>query len=539
MEEDKYLYKEFLNGNKNAFEKLMLKHKNNIVYFITRYIKDMELSEDIFQDVVVYILENKEKYDFNYTFKTYMYMIAKSKAIDYIKHEKYTESIEEKEYADTQLLEEIIFSKERKTKIQNVISKMPSDYQIVIYLTQIEGISYRETAKIMGKTERQIKTLAYNARKKLRQLLIEERVIEMKENKVIMIFLLFVIVCVVTSGIVYASVKIYERVKGQASLTPVFTGEIGDTDMNSVWVGSFQLAWNEFMENVIGGKIEFEDGNNQFVNELNKKSFTKDELSEKDYYIKVGETSPKLKEEIINDIENKFNFKNSTILDKIDFENATDNSYTIYSILIKEFEFLTPFDKIGSYRFANSEELVEYFGINNASEEDINKNVEVLFYNDRNDFAVSLITKENEEIILYRTNNTKSFTEIYKELIEKNNKYEGNKEFTEVDELKIPYINVDTIINYSDLCGHIIKNTNEKYIANAFQNVIFKLTEKGGNLVSEAGIKSEYNLETEGTIYFNYTDDFVIFIKEKEKKLPYFSLRVNNTDVLQLSDMET
>lgn len=49
MEEDKYLYKEFLNGNKNAFEKLMLKHKNNIVYFITRYIKDMECQKIFFK----------------------------------------------------------------------------------------------------------------------------------------------------------------------------------------------------------------------------------------------------------------------------------------------------------------------------------------------------------------------------------------------------------------------------------------------------------------------------------------------------------
>ena len=61
MEEDKYLYKEFLNGNKNAFEKLILKHKNNIVYFITRYIKNIELSEDIFQDVIVFYSRKKRK----------------------------------------------------------------------------------------------------------------------------------------------------------------------------------------------------------------------------------------------------------------------------------------------------------------------------------------------------------------------------------------------------------------------------------------------------------------------------------------------
>lgn len=239
MEEDRYLYNEFLNGNKKAFEKLILKYKNNIVYFITRYVKNIEVSEDIFQDVVLYLLENKEKYDSNYSFKTYMYMIAKSKAIDFIRHEKYVQNIEETEVASEELLEEIIFSKERKNKIRNIIGKMPLDYQIVIYLTQIDGISYKETAKIMDKTEKQIKTLVYNARKKLKKLFIEERLIEMKNNKIIKLFLVLLLLGVVTTGIVYATIKIHEKVSEEAKLTPIFTGAIGDTDINSIWVRKF------------------------------------------------------------------------------------------------------------------------------------------------------------------------------------------------------------------------------------------------------------------------------------------------------------
>lgn len=239
MEEDRYLYNEFLNGNKKAFEKLILKYKNNIVYFITRYVKNIEVSEDIFQDVVLYLLENKEKYDSNYSFKTYMYMIAKSKAIDFIRHEKYVQNIEETEVASEELLEEIIFSKERKNKIRNIIGKIPLDYQIVIYLTQIDGISYKETAKIMDKTEKQIKTLVYNARKKLKKLFIEERLIEMKNNKIIKLFLVLLLLGVVTTGIVYATIKIHEKVSEEAKLTPIFTGAIGDTDINSIWVRKF------------------------------------------------------------------------------------------------------------------------------------------------------------------------------------------------------------------------------------------------------------------------------------------------------------
>ena len=67
MEEDKYLYKEFINGNNQAFEQLIMKYKTNIIYFITRYVKSIEIAEDIFQDVIIYILEKKERYNFKYS----------------------------------------------------------------------------------------------------------------------------------------------------------------------------------------------------------------------------------------------------------------------------------------------------------------------------------------------------------------------------------------------------------------------------------------------------------------------------------------
>ena len=207
MEEDKLLYKEFLNGNMQSFENLILKYKNNIIYFITRYVKNTDKAEEIYQDTVLYMLEKKEQYNFNYSFKTYMYMIAKSKALDFIKKEKYTENIDEIELKSEELLEEIFFSKERKEKIIKIIKKLPREYQVSIFLTQIDNLSYKETAEIMGKTEKQIKTLIYNAKKKLKQLLIEEKIIEVKNNKIIRLLSMILIVSTILSGITYATYK--------------------------------------------------------------------------------------------------------------------------------------------------------------------------------------------------------------------------------------------------------------------------------------------------------------------------------------------
>ena len=524
MKEDKILYKEFLDGNKKSFDELILKHRNNLIFFITRYVKNVEIAEDIFQDVALYILENKDYYNFDYSFKTYLYMIAKSKTIDFIKKQKNINSINDAnfELEDTRLLEEIILTKDRQKKIQNVMRKMLPEYQLVIYLTQIEGVSYKDTALIMNKKESQIKTLSFNARKKLRQLMLDEKVVELKGNKLIKLLTWFIMISIVTSTIVYAGVTIYNKIK--ANLTPIYSGAIGENDINTIWIGSFQLAWNEFID-YMGFEIEFLE-ESKMANELNKQLFTKDMLSENDYYVKVGKTNTELKENIQNDLNKKLNFNNIRLLDRINFDDNT-NSFTIYSILNKEFEFVHKFDELKSNRFNESDKAIKYFGINSQSEENLKENVEVLFFEYGNEeYAIKLHTKDNEEVILYKTDKNGSFENLYSSVLDLKSNYEGNIEFTTHDQLRIPYINLDVVINYEELCNKEIKGTNGLFIQNALQNVKFSLNERGANLSSESSIKAVSMAGYSDMRDFNFNSNFIIFLKEKDSQNNHVLIKI-------------
>ena len=111
MEEktDKELYKEFLLGNNKSFEEIVIRHKDSIIYFIQRYTKSVDIAEDLAQDVFVYILMHKKNYRFEYSLKTYLYTIAKSKALNYIKREKRIVALDENQYEDLEELEEKVF----------------------------------------------------------------------------------------------------------------------------------------------------------------------------------------------------------------------------------------------------------------------------------------------------------------------------------------------------------------------------------------------------------------------------------------------
>ncbi len=173
---DKELYQKYLKGDNNAFEEIVKKYKDHIIYFISRYTKNTDIAEDISQDVFVYLLVNKEQYDFKYSFKTYLYMIAKCRAINYINREKRAISglNYENLYIEDNDLEEIVYKNEKTKEIRKVINKLKPDYQAVICLTSLEGFKYKEVAKIMDKNVGQIKVMLNRAKKKLKEVLEKE-----------------------------------------------------------------------------------------------------------------------------------------------------------------------------------------------------------------------------------------------------------------------------------------------------------------------------------------------------------------------------
>ena len=173
---DAELYKEFLNGNEEAFNNIIRKYRKPLISFIMRFIKNIEVAEDIAQDTFVYVLINKTEYDFKYSLKTYLYTIAKCRAINYLKRERkvvlYDEAyMREKEetYIDEDLIKE-----ENKKEIYEAIGKLKKSYQIVIYLKDIEGLKYKEISRILNKTVPQLKMMTHRARKSLEKTMRKE-----------------------------------------------------------------------------------------------------------------------------------------------------------------------------------------------------------------------------------------------------------------------------------------------------------------------------------------------------------------------------
>lgn len=497
---DEKLYNAYLSGEKQAFEYIYNKYKSKIEYFIYNIVKDYQKAEDLTQETFIYVMQNKLQE--GSSFKYYIYLVAKSKAFNYINVEKRRYEINKQyvlnanEEVSNDILEEIM-KEETKNEVLKGIDELDEKYKNAMYLVNIEGLSYEETAKILDETLSNIKTLIHRGKKQLRKNLIKKGIIEM--NKILKVLIIFTAITVLLSGIVYAVTQLYKRFNTNHNITmnPSYKSTLNENTINNLWVGTLDLAWKELAEKIGEEKIELEDENVQIAKDLSASPFTKEMLDKNDY--------------------------------KINIERTITNGYKIETTLNKELNFLEKFDNFNEYnwKFGESEEFIKYFGINNASSENMNKNIEILFYNPisinnshSNDFAIKLKTKEEDEIILYRTDTNKSFEEYYKEIENKTNLYTGNREFKEIDELRIPYVRVNGMISYDELYGKEIKNSEGLYIFDTIQNVNFYLNESGCNLKSKATMVTEYLSAGIDTKYCYFQDNFIIFMKEKNSDIP-------------------
>lgn len=298
------------------------------------------------------------------------------------------------------------------------------------------------------------------------------------------------------------------------------------TAQNRIWVGTFQLVWNELTDKIVKAPVKFLDFDSQMANNLNQKQFKKSNLNEKSYYVKSGIVSPALKAEIEKNIKSKFH-ETSDILKMFDFTYNPEKIF-VYAMLKKDFRFTNAFDKLATGNFGNSQEKVKYFGINDNSNQKLYKNVSVLFYNDDNDFAVKLYTKGKDEVLLYRTNDDKTFDKYYAELNDKTAKYNGDKNFVKNDTLTIPDIKLYQETSFNELEGHQIVGTNMQ-IDKTIETVDFRMNNKGVKLKSEAAIMLRcMSLAPREGRDFTFNNNFVLFLIEKDQNTPYYAMKVSD-----------
>ena len=186
MSSDYELIMRFIKGEQSCFEQLIHRHKNKVFAYISLYIRDQALAEDIFQDTFLKVIQSVKagKYVDNGKFISWVMRISHNLIIDHfrrikqmnvISNDNYESDIfNSKRFAEDNIEDDMI-KRQIQKDVRKMISQLPDDQREVVILRHYSGLSFKEIADI---TDVSINT----ALGRMRYALINMRKI-MEENK--------------------------------------------------------------------------------------------------------------------------------------------------------------------------------------------------------------------------------------------------------------------------------------------------------------------------------------------------------------------
>lgn len=169
------LYRRWLGGDGTAFDKIIEVYHDALIFFVYGTVKNFADAEDIAADVFADLIVHPKRYSFGCSFKTYLFSVARNKAVDRIRHrrrfsdEDINESAES--ISDGKLLEDKLIADEKAKAVRDALKEINPEYASVLRLTYFYGFSGDEVCFIMNKNKKQMANLLYRGKESLRKAL--------------------------------------------------------------------------------------------------------------------------------------------------------------------------------------------------------------------------------------------------------------------------------------------------------------------------------------------------------------------------------
>ena len=145
-----------------------------------------------------------------------------------------------------------------------------------------------------------------------------------------------------------------------------------------------------------------------------------------------------------------------------------------------------------------------------------------------------LHTKEQEDVILVRGIEEENFHTMYQTLQEKKDTFTGKTVIdSEGDSLKIPNLTVKTKTAFDELPKGAYLYWTDFYLHDVAQTIDFSLDRFWGKVLSEAFMEVVKESIPDNLRDFYFDQEFVLFLKEQDKDLPYLAVKVSDIDLFQ------
>jgi len=315
-----------------------------------------------------------------------------------------------------------------------------------------------------------------------------------------------------------------------------------EQNQSAIWCSSFQIAWNKFKSEITKGPVRIQNAE-AIAERLNQAEQPDSDLLPESFYAAAGRVSDGIIEKIKEEMTKRFPNARTP-----DF-NVTADAAVAYAYLQAGVKYQYPFFKnTDRFVFTDSsgrKTAVKSFGIREQDkfkgafvDDSFRGQVLILGkWRKGEQFAVDLSKRSTPiQIVLACIERRPTLTDTLKSLEAVIGAASTDKTFhrglEDEDTLLVPMMHWGIEHHFRDLEGPdkvlLTSSGRNLYLAKAFQLLEFKMDEKGAEITSEA---KEEALDG-GPAHFHFDRPYLIYMKKRGAKHPFFVMWVDNAELL-------
>lgn len=157
---DQDLVTQYINGNENAFEVLLNRHRNRIYTQIYLMVRDRDLAEDLFQDAFIKIIQTLKggRYNEEGKFLPWALRISHNLVIDHFRRSSKMKKVTGKDDFDIfsvlpleeENVEDVWIREQIYSDLGGLIEELPDEQKEVVKLRHYNELSFKEIADKTG-----------------------------------------------------------------------------------------------------------------------------------------------------------------------------------------------------------------------------------------------------------------------------------------------------------------------------------------------------------------------------------------------------
>jgi RNA polymerase sigma-70 factor (ECF subfamily) len=171
-DEELFVFNRMVEGDKEAFRFFFEKYYSDLCNLVNLYLHDPVMTEEIVQDIFIYLWEKKENIKIESSLKSYLLKASKNRSLNYIRNEKTKLDIynrfNEFNTETIEMPDSVMDTNQLRDVINAAIDSLPDRCRQIYILGKEKSMSYKEISEELGISVKTVEVQMGKALKKLR-----------------------------------------------------------------------------------------------------------------------------------------------------------------------------------------------------------------------------------------------------------------------------------------------------------------------------------------------------------------------------------